>query len=107
VAFLVIGFTTEKWHPTWMLFLIIPVASVITDIISNRRDIGGKGTGVVAILCAVGYMLMGFLGEELSGRALWHPGWIIFFAIPIFGVIVKVCTAGVEKPQENGQYTKE
>ena len=99
VAFLLIGFLTGQWHPTWMVFLAIPIMGIIVDIATHRRDIAGKITGVVSILCTVGFLLMGFLGE------LWHPGWIIFLAIPISGVIVKMFAPDADKPQENGQNT--
>lgn len=98
-AFLLIGFTTHVWHPTWMLFLAIPIMSIIVDIATHRRDIAGKVTGVVAILATVGFLLMGFLGN------LWHPGWIIFLAVPISGVIVKMFAPDSDKHQQNGQDT--
>ena len=98
-AFLLIGFTMHVWHPTWMLFLAIPVMSIIVDIATHRRDIAGKVTGVVSILATVGFLLLGFLGD------LWHPGWIIFLAIPISGVIVKMFASDADKQQQNGQDT--
>lgn len=97
VAFLLIGFTTGQWHPTWMVFLVIPIMSIIIDIFTKRQDIAGKVTGIVALLATVGFLLMGFLG------GLWHPGWVIFFAIPISGVIVKMFAPDAGKPQEHGQ----
>jgi hypothetical protein len=100
-AFLLIGFTTGTWHPTWMLFLIIPVVSIIADIFTNKHDVAGKVTGIVAILCAVGYMAMGFFW------GLWHPGWIIFFAIPISGIIVKMFSPDAGTQRENDTQPKQ
>lgn len=99
VGFLLIGFTVGAWHIAWLLFLLIPVVSIIMDIATKKRDVKGLVTGFVAILCVAGFLLMGFVWN------LWHPGWIIFFAIPISGIIANMFTAGEEKPQQNGQDT--
>lgn len=86
-VFLILGFTQGNWHIAWVVFLAIPIVSIIVDIVANRKDASGKVTGIVSLLCVAVYMLMGFRW------GLWHPGWIIFFAIPISGVLVKIFTA--------------
>ncbi len=86
-VFLIIGFTRGAWHIAWVVFLAIPIVSIIVDIAVNRKDASGKVSGIVSLLCVAAYMLMGFVW------GLWHPYWIIFFAIPISGVIVKIFTA--------------
>lgn len=35
------------------------------------------------LLCVITYLLLGFVGE------LWHPGWIVFIAVPIVPMILK------------------
>jgi len=92
VAFLLIGFTTGKWSPTWIIFLLIPVTSTIVGIVRRKKDLQGTVTSIVVILSTVGFLLIGFLLHA------WHPGWLIFFAIPISGTIVKMATAGREEP---------
>ena len=94
--FLILGFTQGAWHIAWVVFLAIPIVSIIVDIVANRKDASGKVTGIVSLLCVAAYMLMGFVW------GLWHPGWIIFFAIPISGVIVKMFTGkdGSEPPAD-------
>ena len=85
-VFLILGFTMGAWHIAWVVFLAIPIVSIIVDIVVNRKDASGKISGIVSLLCVAAYMLMGFVW------GLWHPGWIIFLAIPISGVIVKIFT---------------
>ena len=85
-VFLILGFTMGAWHIAWVVFLSIPIVSIIVDIVVNRKDASGKISGIVSLLCVAAYMLMGFVW------GLWHPGWIIFLAIPISGVIVKIIT---------------
>ena len=96
-AYLLLGFTIGGWHVYWVLFLSIPIMSIIVDIVVNRKDLSGKVTGIVALLCVVTYVLLGFLLN------LWNPGWIIFFAIPISGVIVKIITGKDSSEQSNDQ----
>lgn len=98
-TFLFIGFTQHIWSPTWLVFLIIPVVSIFVDIVTKKKDVVGLVSGVVSMLCFVGYLLMGFLLN------LWHPGWLIFFAVPISGVITKMF-AGETKTDENETQTK-
>jgi hypothetical protein len=97
VAFLLVGFTTGQWSPTWVIFLLIPVTSTIVSIARGKKDVQGAVTGVVALLATAGFLLIGFLMHA------WHPGWLIFFAIPISGIIVKMATGGQdqEKPPAN------
>lgn len=86
-AYLLLGFTINGWHVYWVLFLAIPIMSIIVDIVVNHKDLSGKVTGIIALLCVITYVLLGFLLD------LWHPGWIIFLAVPISGVIVKIFTS--------------
>jgi len=91
-AYLLLGFTIGGWHIYWILFLAIPLVSIIVDVVTNRKDISGKVTGIVALLCVITFILVGFIAHT------WHPTWIIFFAIPISGVIVKILTTKGEEP---------
>lgn len=85
-VFLYIGFTSHVWHPTWMVFLVIPIASMVTDIVCKKKNIAGIVTGIVSTICAITYLCMGLLG------GLWHPGWLIFFAVPITSIIADMFT---------------
>ncbi len=94
-VFLILGFTMGAWHIAWVVFLAIPIVSIIVDIVVNRKDASGKISGIVSLLCVAAYMLMGFVW------GLWHPGWIIFLAIPISGIIVKIFTGKDGSEQSN------
>ena len=96
-VFLILGFTMGAWHIAWVVFLSIPIVSIIVDIVVNRKDTSGKISGIVSLLCVAAYMLMGFVW------GLWHPGWIVFLAIPISGVIVKIITGKDGSEQTNDQ----
>ncbi len=98
-AFLFIGFTQGIWHPTWLVFLLIPIVSMITDIATKKKDPVALVSSIISTLCVIGYLFMGFFYH------LWHPGWLIFFAIPISSIIAKMFT-GDTKQEKNGEDTK-
>ena len=77
-VYLLIGFTTHVWHPTWLLFLLIPLVPIVLYGIGNGKK---SITGIVTILTVISYFILGCFGY-------WHPGWIVFFIIPITGVLV-------------------
>ena len=83
-TFLFIGFTQGIWNPTWLVFLAIPFVSIIVDILTKKKDVVAMVSGIVSFLCVAIYLYMGFVLN------LWHPGWLIFFAVPISGVITKM-----------------
>lgn len=79
LAFLILGFCFDLWHPGWVVFLLIPLVEIIISIPEKGK---GKWTSIAFIVSVIGYLLIGFLS------AAWHPGWLIFFLIPITAVIV-------------------
>ena len=80
-CFFVLGFTLGIWHIAWLVFLLIPVTSIIANLTAKKKDVAGAVTGLVALLCVVAYALIGFK------YGLWHPGWLVFLLIPITGII--------------------
>ncbi len=88
VVFLYIGFVMRIWHPTWLIFISVPVVSAIVDVFTNKRHAVAAVSAIVSIGCVVAYLYMGFV------LRLWHPGWLIFFAIPIMHIIIKLFTGG-------------
>jgi hypothetical protein len=98
-AFLFIGFTQGIWHPTWLVFLIIPIVSMIADIATKKKDPVGLVSSIVSTLCVLGFLYMGFF------LGLWHPGWLIFFAIPIASIITKMFV-GDTPPAKKDEDTK-
>lgn len=76
--YLTIGFVWNIWHPTWLIFLLIPVMPVV---------LFGFGKGknalmtIITVLVFIAFFILGFLGH-------WHPGWLVFFIIPIAGTLL-------------------
>jgi len=81
-AYILIGFFFEIWHPTWLLFLTIPVYYQLVTV--NRVKTFRKKANVFPfpVLCVIFYLAIGFDYE------LWHPAWMIFLTIPIYYMVV-------------------
>lgn len=94
-AFLIIGFTQNAWHPGWMVFLVIPVASILTDITIKRSAVGAV-TGIVWLLSIAAFLYLGFEYGK------WHPGWLVFFAVPIADILMKILTRSSGESRNNG-----
>lgn len=87
VAFIVLGFTTNAWHVVWLVFLAIPIAAILADMLNKDKDRGDLLIGIVAILAVVVFMLLGFYAD------LWYIAWVAFLAIPITAIIVGIVKA--------------
>jgi hypothetical protein len=81
-CFFILGFTTGEWGFVWVIFLAIPLTAIIMDIIVKKKDIQGMVTGLVAILAAAVFLILGF------SLHLWHIAWLVFLAIPLTAVIL-------------------
>jgi hypothetical protein len=95
-AFLLIGFLSDGWPYAWLVFLTIPVTAVIIDII-QKKNVTGLLPGLVALLATIAYLILGF------GYQLWHPGWLVFMAIPISAVIAGMFGHEADKPADGGR----
>lgn len=80
-CFFILGFMTDGWKYAWLVFLVIPVTAIVMDIITKNKDLSGSIIGIITVLAAVVFFILGF------GFDKWHPGWLVFLAIP-FGAII-------------------
>ncbi len=74
LAYLLIGFLFNLWHPGWLLFMTIPVYYTA---ISPK---GGFDLNRVPypLLVSILYLVAGFAVN------FWHPGWLVFLTIPLY-----------------------
>ena len=100
VAYLVIGFTVNTpwtygssnsgWAVGWLVFFINPIVSAFIEMIRYKRMHRFPiVSGVVATYLSLG-MLLG----------LWHPTWIIFFAIPLFYIVAKPIDQAIKAKED-------
>ena len=77
-VYLLIGFIQPDYFRTcWVLILTIPIYYFIS-IALKKQSVLWIFNCIVPILCIAAFLLLGFLG------GWWHPGWVVFFAIPLY-----------------------
>ena len=81
-AYLFIGFIFNIWHPTWLLFLTIPIYYMLVDMYRAKSFKHKANVFPYPIICVLFYLTLGF------DYNLWHPMWMIFLTIPIYYTIV-------------------
>jgi hypothetical protein len=89
VAYLLMGFLGKLWHPGWLVFFAIPLYHWGVDCVIHRR-MRGLPTFIVATVCFAVYLGLGF------GLKLWHPTWVMFFAIPIVASLESFFNGGIK-----------
>lgn len=70
IIYLCFGFIGKLWHPSWVVFFLIPLMPLIL----GTRNI----KHFYPLVCIAIYLIIGFAFKW------WHPGWIIFLTIPVF-----------------------
>lgn len=105
VAFLLMGFIWNLWHPGWLAFVVAALLSSVLKAIRFRstgrsKQIESKSMSGVdwdslnAAFCSIvfliaisAYLVMGFMWN------LWHPGWLVFVAAAVLcGISSVLCT---------------
>lgn len=76
ITFLLIGFLSNVWHPTWLIFLLIPVTAISLN--GRQKD---KVIALSPFVAVIGFMIIG------TYTGYWNPAWLIFLIIPITAVL--------------------
>ena len=76
-VYLSLGCIGGMWHPYWAVFVAIPVYYMLVAAIKGAS--WSKIFDILLPILTVGiYLVLGFVLKA------WHPGWVIFFAIPLY-----------------------
>jgi uncharacterized membrane protein len=75
IIFMVIGLTTNDYHPTWLVFLIIPMSAIILN--TGKKD---KLVALSPFLALIFFITVGTYTQ------IWTPTWLIFLIIPLLGM---------------------
>ncbi len=93
VAYLLMGFLAELWHPGWIIFFLIPIVPCIVSMFVDKN----LNSFPMPLIATAIFLI---LGTVLNA---WHPGWIVLLSVPIY-----YCIAGpiqhyiIAKRIENG-----
>lgn len=87
IAYLLIGFLCNLWHPGWLLFFVPMIASGIFDCIAKKNP---SSFPIILIVTGV-YLLLG------CTWGMWHPYWALFLIIPAFYCVVEPIKRAIKK----------
>lgn len=79
LSFIFIGLLTGYWHPGWLVFLSIPIVSILI----SSRYLNNK-IPIIAIMPFIATTLFFVAGEFLNGYA-W--AWMFYFLIPMTAIL--------------------
>ena len=96
VIYVLVGFAAKIWHPTWMMFLLIPL--LLTVAISllagkTKRITALMLTSSVSLLAVIVYLFAGLVFQ------MWAVAWIVFLAIPVYAYAAFLFTKGKAKTE--------
>ena len=66
------------WAWGWVAFFLIPLAACIFETIRSKTF--ASFTGAVLFLSCIAFFALGYAAN------LWHPGWVVFLATPLYGI---------------------
>ena len=82
-AYLGIGFIFDIWHPTWLIFLTVPVYYIMVSMAKTHNWYAFP----YPILVFTAYLCAGiFFGA-------WHPTWLLFLTIPVYYEMIAMSRA--------------
>ena len=81
-AYLAIGFTLKIWHPTWLVFITIPIyyISAIGFLSKSKKKM--LLLQPVYLWAVILFLIGGIIFN------IWHPTWLIFLLIPAYYWVV-------------------
>ena len=91
IAYILIGTIANIWHPTWILFLLIPTIEELYFCIKNKDF---NRFPIVFIVVGV-YLALGLT------LGIWHPMWVILLLIPLYYTTVNILTGKDNDKDEN------
>ena len=96
VVYVLLGFAAKIWHPTWMMFLLIPL--LLTVAISllagkTKRITALMLTSSVSLLAVIVYLFAGLVFQ------MWAVAWIVFLAIPVYAYAAFLFTKNKSKTE--------
>ena len=96
VVYVLVGFAAKIWHPTWMMFLLIPL--LLTVAISL---LAGKTKRITALMLTSSVSLLAVIVYLFAGLVfhMWAVAWIVFLAIPVYAYAAFLFTKGKAKTE--------
>jgi transcriptional regulator with XRE-family HTH domain len=84
LIFLIAGFGFNNWHPSWLIFLTIPIYYIMIAMSRAKSFRAKANIFPYPILCVILFLSVGF------DYNMWHPAWMLFLTVPIYYMIVNM-----------------
>lgn len=85
VGYILLGVFLKKWHPGWLIFLLIPIfSSLVWAIIEKKPSYFS-----IEMVAIATYVSIGIIMPNNTG---WHPYWAILLIIPVYRSIISAVT---------------
>lgn len=78
-VYMLLGVFYDAWHPGWMVFLMIPLTTLLLDLVVTE-SINTLNT-LLPVLSLILYLILGLF------YSLWHPGWLVL-TLGVIGIIL-------------------
>ncbi|MFW6298109.1 MAG: hypothetical protein ACOC14_00385 [Bacillota bacterium] len=78
-VFVLLGVFFDAWHPAWMVFLLIPLTTLLLDLV-NAESVNTLNT-LLPVFSLILFFILGLF------YSLWHPGWLSL-TLGFMGVIL-------------------
>lgn len=82
---------TVAWHPTWLIFLLIPIYYHFAGACMTKSQKAFMMAQPIPEVIVMIYLILGLNFDK------WHPSWILFLIIPVYYWLVLVY---VKKPKK-------
>lgn len=91
VAFILLGSLCGLWHVAWIVFLI---PEIFCSFLRAIRKKNANHFNMAFAATFTFFLVCWFIPEAFHVACVpWHPGWTIFFAIPLY----HTCVGGINK----------
>ncbi len=82
--YFLLGIVFHAWHPTWIIFLLIPLVACLSTCWGSKNKIRGGISGAVLFASIIVYLLCGFYAR------LWQVMWLLFLLVPITNLLLTI-----------------
>lgn len=79
IVFFVFGFVYDVWHPTWLVFFIIPLSAILFSV---KEGFWTTLTAISPFVTTTFFILYGYY------TGVYHPTWMVFLVILLCGFMV-------------------
>lgn len=90
IVYVALGLTVG-WHPTWLVFLLIPIYYHFAGACMTKSQKAFMMAQPIPEVIVTVFLVLGVCAK------LWHPAWVLFLIIPVYYWLVAVY---VKKPKK-------